>query len=536
LLGFRLGHLINLAAVLWTASIVERFLRDSIRNSYLRCLGALLVVSTELILFLQNIYLVDLLALPLLAEATLLAANFKNVRRKDYSLIHIGLFLGTSLAFKLSNLAFVIPIAALAIYQAYLYRRELVFPASVVEMIATIVAPTAPFFIFMFIETGNPVFPLYNRVFRSPYWTADNIASPGIGPKNILQIFLWPFWVYIYPERGSEFLGGDNPYTGRIALGFIIAVASLLTPRFSPSVRRLGLVTAASILLWSASSGNLRYAIFAEVLGGIVILSVLASLLRTSGDSVGPPKRRKLAVLASSFSVLIAIQVLGSYKQALTLNRLSYQDKVQTTIFQDVRGYAHESAYLFRDRNMERFLSSDEQRTVDSIDVWVNSYPTTVGIMASLKPEIPIIAVTLFQADLDSFDPLKTAAASERYETARRAAAGKHLYSIAHEAYLDAALAYLKRAGLRPARIQMWQLPYYSSYTHMKVALIELENAEPNQQTMPLQGDGNNMRLMSSQQAMESVGLKPVRVDERASPTTRRSKFYLPLYTLIASL
>ena len=241
-------------------------------------------------------------------------------------------------------------------------------------------------------------------------------------------------------------------------------------------------------------------------------------------------------MLASSFSVLIAIQVLGSYKETLTLNRLSYQDKVQTTIFQDVRGYAHESAYLFRDRNIERFLSSDEQRTVDSIDVWVNSYPTTVGIMASLKPEIPIIAVTLFQADLDSFDPLKTAAASERYEIARRAAAGKHLYTIAPEAYLDAALAYLKRAGLRPARIQMWQLPYYSHYTHMKVALIELENAESNRQTMPLRGDGNNMRLMSSQQAMESVGLKPVRADERASPTTRRSRFHLPLYTLIASL
>jgi hypothetical protein len=39
LLGFRLGHLINLAAVLWTASIVERFLRDSIGNRHLRRLG-----------------------------------------------------------------------------------------------------------------------------------------------------------------------------------------------------------------------------------------------------------------------------------------------------------------------------------------------------------------------------------------------------------------------------------------------------------------------------------------------------------------
>jgi hypothetical protein len=481
LLGFRLGHLINLAAVLWTASIVERLLRDSIGNRYLRRLGALVVVSTELILFLQSIYLVDLLALPLLAEATLLAANFKSVRRKHYSLIHIGLFLGISLAFKLSNFAFVIPIAALAMYQVYVCRRDLLVPASVAGMIAAIVAPVAPFLIFMFMETGNPVFPLYNRVFRSPY-APDYLPAAGHGPMNILQTLLWPFWVYIYPERGSEFLGGDNPYTGRITLGFIFAVASLLTLRVSPSVRLLGLVTAASILLWSASSGNLRYAIFAEVLSGIVILSVLASLLRTSRDSGGPPQSRKLAVLAASFSLLIAIQVFSSYKEALTLNQLSYGDKVQPTIFQDVRGYAHESAYFFRDRDMERFLSPDEQRTVDSIDVWVNSYPTTVGIMASLKPKIPIIAVTLFQQGPGNYEPLTTAAARERYEKARKAAAGKHLYSIAYEAHLNEALGYLKRAGLQPARIQMWQLPYYSPSTRMKMALIELENAAPNQQ------------------------------------------------------
>jgi len=481
LLGFRLGHLINLAAVLWTASIVERFLRDSIRNRQLRYLGALVIVSTELVLFLHSIYLVDLLALPLLAEATLLAANFKSVRRKHYSLIHIGLFLGISLAFKLSNLAFVIPIVALALYQAYVCRRELVLPSSVAGMIAAMVVPVAPFFIFMFMETGNPVFPIYNRVFRSPYWTADSGPGSPLGPKNIVQTLLWPFWVYLYPERGSEFLGGDNPYTGRIALGFVFAVAALLAPRVSPSARLLGLVTGASILLWSASSGNLRYGIFAEVLGGIVVFSVLASFLKTSKNGGGPPQSRKLIVLASSFSLLIAIQVFSSYKEALTLDRLSYGDKVQATIFQDVSGYVHESAYFFSDRSMERFLSSDEHRIIEGVDVWVNCYPTTVGIMASLKPEIPIIAVTIFQPVPGSYDPLKTAAASERYQIARRATAGKHLYSIAYEAHLAEALGYLQRAGLRPAHIQMWQLPYYSYHMHLNVALIEIENGAPNQ-------------------------------------------------------
>jgi hypothetical protein len=261
----------------------------------------------------------------------------------------------------------------------------------------------------------------------------------------------------------------------------------------SSSVKLLGLVTASSILLWSASSGNLRYGIFAEVLGGILVLSVLASLLSTSDDSVDPAKRRRLVVLGLSFSLLIAMQVGGAYRQTLTLNQLIYGDKLQPTIFQDVRGFVSESAYLFRDRSMKHFLSADEQQTVESIDIWVNSYPTTVGLMASLKPEIPIIAVTSFQDDLWSFDPLKTSAARERYETARKAVLGKRLYSIALEAHLDEALGYLKRAGLRPVRVQKWQLPYYSPSMHLQVVLIELGNAAPNLSTDSLRGSPNRL-------------------------------------------
>ena len=44
---------------------------------------------------------------------------------------------------------------------------------------------------------------------------------------------------------------------------------------------------------------------------------------------------------------------------------------------------------------------------------------------------------------------------------------------------LSEALGYLNRAGLRPRNTRLWQLPYYSPYQRMKVALIELENVEP---------------------------------------------------------
>jgi hypothetical protein len=478
LLGFRLGHVINLAAVLWTASIAERFLRDAVRNTYLRHLAAVVIVSTELILFLQSIYLVDLLALPLLAEAAWLAVSFKTLRRKSYSLVHIGLFLGISLAFKISNLPFIVPIAALAFYQAYIYRRELSFTKSLAAMIAALLTPVAPFLVYMFLETGNPVFPLYNRVFRSPYWTPDNLSVPGFGPQNILQTLLWPFWVYIYPERGSEFSGGDNPYTGRLPLALIFVVVCLLSRRVSTPVKHLAIVTGASIFLWSASSGNLRYGVCAEVLGGVVIISVLAALIKASGKSSNLRERRTTLALAVSFAVLTAMQVVTSYKSVFTLSRASYGDKVQATIFQDPHGYAKESAQLFRDRRMADFLSPEERQMIAGVDVWVNSYPTTVGLMAGLRPELPILGVTLFQPSPGNFDPLKTTAGNSRYQNAKQAAAGKHLYSIVYEAQVTEALAYLSRAGLRPKSTRMWQLPYYSTYQRMNVALIELENVE----------------------------------------------------------
>ncbi|MCU1268438.1 MAG: hypothetical protein JWM21_4756 [Acidobacteria bacterium] len=473
-LGFRLGHLINLGAVLWTASIAERFLRDAIQSYLLRRLAALVVVSTELILILQSIYLVDLLALPLLAEATLLAINFPSVRRKHYTLIHIGLLLGISLAFKLSNLAFIIPIGAVAIYQAYVCRKELGLPLPWVGMAAAFIAPAAPFFIFMFRATGNPVFPLLNSLFRSPL-SPNILPDSGLGPASILQTLLWPFWVFLYPERGSEFLGGDNPYTGRITLAVIFAVVAVLTPQLDKQLRLLGLVAFVSIILWSASSGNLRYGIFAEVLGGILIIAVLAALYRTAG----PAPRRKLAILVSSFAVLLAVQVLRSYQETLTLSRLSYGDKIQPTIFQDRRVYA-EFGNIFRDRNAPRFLSSEERQTLAGIEVWVNSYPTTVGLMASLKPQIPILTVTLYQPTPGSYDPLSTDAARARFAMAQSAVTGKRLYSLVYEEHLKEALAYLNRVGLKPARIDAWQMPYYSMNEHLSMKLIELRKAEPN--------------------------------------------------------
>jgi len=77
------------------------------------------------------------------------------------------------------------------------------------------------------------------------------------------------------------------------------------------------------------------------------------------------------------------------------------------------------------------------------------------------------------------FDPLKSTAGNNRYQIAKRAARVSTSTRFVYEAELSEALGYLNRAGLRPRNTRLWQLPYYSPYQRMKVALIELENVEP---------------------------------------------------------
>jgi hypothetical protein len=477
-LGYRLGTILNLGAIMWTASLALRALRESIPRLGVRYLAAAYVISTEMILYLLSTYLIDLLSLPLLLEAALLTVYYENKTRKNYTLVHIGVFLGIALAFKLINLAFIIPIVAVTLYQVYRYRKAVRLRLGILPAIAALVAPAAPFLIYMWSQTGNPTFPYYNKLFRSPLWDASNIEDPTHGPKTIIELILWPFWVYIYPERGSEFVGGDSVYTGRITLGLVFAIVCIVMPRISAPIRKLGIIAVCSTFLWSASTGNLRYGIFLEIIGGVVTVSVLATLLQNIPADSGKNRLRRTALL-SAFTILLGMQVLTSYRQAATLDQNLFGDKVQPTIFQVWNKYVSQLPYLLRDRRAKSFLSETELQAIESVDVWINAYPTSAGLMSSLRPEIPMISVTPFLTDVKIYDPLITEAGRSKFNQAILLANGKRLYSITLERNLDGTLNNLHRAGLGAANITRLAMPFYSNEIRMDVVLIEVKTDVP---------------------------------------------------------
>src|SRR6185295_9790041 len=80
LLGYRLGTISNYLALVWTGLILSRMLRNHVRSVWLRNLSVLFILLSEQLLFQINNYMVDLLALPLLLEATILAIESRTNR------------------------------------------------------------------------------------------------------------------------------------------------------------------------------------------------------------------------------------------------------------------------------------------------------------------------------------------------------------------------------------------------------------------------------------------------------------------------
>src|SRR5215204_5575536 len=69
-LGYRLGTVVNLLVLFWIATVVDKLLRPYVTNDKLRAGAVLVVVAVEQVIFEINNYMPDLLALPLLLEAT----------------------------------------------------------------------------------------------------------------------------------------------------------------------------------------------------------------------------------------------------------------------------------------------------------------------------------------------------------------------------------------------------------------------------------------------------------------------------------
>jgi hypothetical protein len=457
-LGFRLGTILNLLALLWAAQIVDQILRKVISHSWLRRFGVLLIVLIESILFEISTYMVDILTLPLLLQATLLTLEEDESQNRRSNSVHIAFLLGLSLAFKLTNLAVVLPILGIHAYQLILGPRRIhfkKFAKTAALMFVTFVAPMLPFTIYIYSWTGNPVFPAANSFFQSPYWPTHGGWDDRWGPHGVWETIVWPVLVWFRPERHSEL----GVYSGRLSFGFVIALCGLIFLWRNSRVRLLCILLVSSALLWSAlAMGYGRYGLFEDLLAGIVVITVSASLLaRISWPAVS----WRTAVAAALCTVLAAQAFVAGFYT------LKFEWGGRNTLFANSLSYMDHAKLMLRDRSLKSYLSEEDRVRVDKVGVWLETGQKSTGVEALLNPGVPVVAIR--QKEF-----FHTRESWRRFTETVNAFQGKNMYSLCLNADWPLAKQAIASRGLELGSVTPISVPFFSHTNVLGMMLIEV--------------------------------------------------------------
>ncbi|HEY6232380.1 MAG TPA: hypothetical protein VIW64_14055 [Pyrinomonadaceae bacterium] len=525
LLGYRLGTILNYLVVIWIAAILLKFLRPYFKSAWLACTGVLLLLLTEHLLFVVNNYMVDLLALPLLLEATRIAllAEEKNSNRDA---VRLAIYLGASAAFKLTNLAFALPILLVYAYNCGRATRTTAIRAGTPHaahlrramtrkfllIACAFLLPLVPYTLYIYWQTRNPVFPLFNQIFRSPFWPTNDPGvrwGPIVDDPRWLDMKWWEvlLWPVLLPFRIEHTAGNLGPHAGRISLGFIAAIMGLLLklqrntesanvspamstereqfadsttsadavgrasrPRSQPTGSALRACCFSVLLgsiLWSMLSGMLRYATYLELAGGVIVLALAANLYQRAQTS----KQIVAVALWAILGVQAATACVYVYR---------FEWATRPTAFDNPRAFLNDAKYFLRDYSLASFLPAPEQALIAPASAWAESSALESGIEVQLKSAAP--ALCLYMPEYFGTPESKT-----RFAQALAALGDRKLYSLCYVEHFPGALESIKAAGLTTGKIVPVVIPYYSDYTRIQMALIEVVRADHSPQANAVQ-------------------------------------------------
>ncbi len=201
-----------------------------------------------------------------------------------------GLLAGVGVGLKYTAAIFIPGLAVIAVFAA-LNRRTfagaIIFAAA--AAIGFLVA-AGHHLLTLWHLFSNPVFPLFNNIFQSPYWEFEPLRDEQFLPENFLQLMAYPFYwaksnVYLVSELRFRDWRGAVAYVA-IAAWVIRQIALRLANRGHPKehlaeTKALGLLmlfVVVSYFAWALTFSIYRYAVTLEMLTGIVIVGAITSL------------------------------------------------------------------------------------------------------------------------------------------------------------------------------------------------------------------------------------------------------------------
>lgn len=287
LLGYRLGTILTtflLVVIIFSSyDFIKRFLSEYAPVNKLEFILpaflSLYIIFADNTLLILSSYKTDLLGIPFLQELLyMLFFGGRSSKRVNFFIFYIITSLVVSL--KLTYLPY-----AVILGLAYYIKNYKQLPLLTLFFIPFIVLlfPSI-YMLYNFIETGNPVYPVYNKIFHSPLYPIENYIDPRWGPKNLKETLFYHIITWQDNTRCNEW----SLFSYRLLFGSFISFAcilyylfSLIKKRNNPFFRQIALLSLISILAdyaCTVSTGYYRYGIIIEVFYGLVMATLLIYL------------------------------------------------------------------------------------------------------------------------------------------------------------------------------------------------------------------------------------------------------------------
>jgi hypothetical protein len=218
------------------------------------------------------------LPLATLGLATFTAVSFWLEERRTGWLVLAGVLAGLALSCKLNAILMLAPLAV-AVAVISLLRRDTPLRARVAPVLVFTAAaiPTAlPWPLVRLMQTGNPVFPFLNGIFKSPLWpavnTRFNLGSFGIG-TSVSALVRLPWAVSFDAMKFGEAVPPGVLGIAPLALPLLLLVRRWARPAVLATT-----TVAAFALAWAYSAQYLRYSILGLPLAYALLGSVIVNL------------------------------------------------------------------------------------------------------------------------------------------------------------------------------------------------------------------------------------------------------------------
>lgn len=198
-----------------------------------------------------------------------------------------GALCGLAVGLKLTQMCYAVAlVASVLLFCAEAWRERLPAAAAVAAGCCAGAAVTGgPWWVSLYLESGNPIFPFFNDVFRSPLYPPVKLSTEYLKPDGVLEALFYPFyWAFEVQTQAWESANREPRFAVAYVAVVCAATVALVARRGGGAfgaggVGRPGAVVlgffAAAFVVWEAQFSIYRYLFPLEMIAGAPTLVAL---------------------------------------------------------------------------------------------------------------------------------------------------------------------------------------------------------------------------------------------------------------------